>query len=463
MPEFVLRTPLTHAVDKVFAWHMRPGAPERLIPPWENVEILERSGTPADGGQILFSVRRGPTEMKWEVKHTDFEDGVSFRDEQIRGPFTRWVYTHRFESTEDGGCVVEDHVDWELPMGVAGRLLGGSTVEHELERLFAFRHRRLTDDLDRIDRYRGDRTLKVGVTGSTGLIGNALCAVLTTGGNKVVRLRRDKASLDAHDALWNPKGEPEDLSRLEGMDAVVHLAGEPLLGLRWTDEKKRRIWASRVKGTEWLARTLGQLKRPPRVLVTSSAVGYYGNRGNQVLTESSKPGKGFLSELCQAWEEATRPVARMAIRVVNLRTGLVLSPAGGALGTMLLPFKVGIGGRLGSGRQYVSWIDHDDMLSLILHVIHTDTIRGAVNATTPYPVPNATFAGTLGRVLNRPTLVPIPSLAVKALFGEMGTETLLASARVRPAVAEETGFVFAYPGLEESLRHQLGREIALPK
>ena len=454
---------MTHAVDKVFAWHMRPGALERLIPPWENIEILERSGTPADGGQILFSVRRGPTDMKWEVKHTNFEDGVSFCDEQIRGPFTRWVHTHRFESAEDGGCVVEDHVDWELPMRVAGRLLGGSTVEHELERLFAFRHQRLTNDLDRIDRYRGDRTLKVGVTGSTGLIGNALCAVLTTGGNKVVRLRRDKARLGSNDALWNPKGEPEDLNGLEGMDAVVHLAGEPLLGLRWTDEKKKRIWASRVKGTEWLARTLSQLKRPPRVLVTSSAVGYYGNRGNQVLTESSKPGKGFLSELCQAWEEATRPAARMAIRVVNLRTGVVLSPAGGALGTMLLPFKVGIGGRLGSGRQYVSWIDHDDMLSLILHVIRTDTIRGAVNATTPYPVPNSTFTGTLGRVLNRPTLVPIPSLAVKALFGEMGTETLLASARVRPAVAEETGFVFAYPGLEESLRHQLGREIALPK
>jgi len=463
LPEFVLRTPLDHPADKVFAWHMRPGALERLIPPWESIDILERSGTPADGGRILFRVRRGPTEVKWEVKHTDFEEGVSFRDEQIRGPFTRWVHTHRFEPTDTGGCLVEDHVDWELPMGLAGRLLGGSTVEHELERLFTFRHQRLINDLGRIERYRGDRTLKVGVTGASGFIGRALCAVLTTGEHKVVRLRRDPAALGPGDALWNPTGEPEDLSRLEGMDAVVHLAGEPLLGLRWTEDKKNRIWQSRVKGTEWLARTLAQLRRPPRVLVTSSAVGYYGNRGNEVLTESSKAGKGFLAELCQAWEEATRPAARMAIRVVRLRTGMVLSPAGGALGTMLLPFKVGVGGRLGSGRQYVSWIDHDDMLSLILHVIRTDTIRGPVNATTPFPVPNSTFTSTLGRVLNRPTLIPVPSLAVKALFGEMGTETLLASARARPAVAEETGFEFAYPGLEESLRHQLGREVASPE
>ena len=463
MPEFVLRTPLAHPVDEIFAWHMRPGALERLIPPWDNVEILKRSGTPANGGQILFRVKRGPTDMKWEVRHTDYVEGVSFRDEQIRGPFTRWVHTHRFEPTEDGGCMVEDHVDWELPLGLAGRLLGGSTVEHELERLFAFRHQRLAGDLDRIERYRGDHPLRVGVTGSTGFIGSSLCSVLTTGGHEVVRLRRDKSALEAGDALWNPMGEPDDLTGLEGLDAIVHLAGEPLLGLRWTEEKKKRIWASRVKGTEWLARTLAQLKRPPRVLVAASAVGYYGDRGNQVLTESSKPGKGFLPDLCQAWEEATRPAARMAIRVVRLRTGLVLSPAGGALGTMLMPFKVGVGGRLGSGRQYVSWIDHDDMLSLILHVIRTDTIRGAVNATTPYPVPNATFTGTLGRILGRPTLLPVPSLAVKALFGEMGKATLLASVRARPAVAEETGFEFAYPGLEESLRHQLGLEIAPPE
>jgi uncharacterized protein (TIGR01777 family) len=195
------------------------------------------------------------------------------------------------------------------------------------------------------------------------------------------------------------------------------------------------------------------------VFVSASAVGFYGNRGDQSLNEGAKPGKGFLAELCQAWEAATRPAARMGIRVVHLRTGLVLTPAGGALGTMLLPFKIGVGGRIGNGRQYVSWIDHDDLLSMIMHVIYTPSIRGAVNATAPYPVPNSTFTGTLGRVLRRPTLIPVPGLAVQALFGEMGEEMLLQGQRIQPAVAEASGFEFQYPALEESLRHQLGKDV----
>jgi hypothetical protein len=271
-------------------------------------------------------------------------------------------------------------------------------------------------------------------------------------------LVRNKETRTPDEVLWDPIEGTVEEEALEGLDAVVHLAGEPLLGLRWTEEKKKRIWASRVEGTEHLSRALARLRRPPKVLVSASAIGFYGDRGDKPLSESAKQGRGFLAELCQAWEEATRPAARMAIRVVHLRTGLTLTPAGGALGTMLLPFKVGVGGRLGSGRQYVSWIDHDDLLSMIIHVIYTSSIRGPVNATAPFPVPNATFTGTLGRVLERPTFIPVPGLAVQALFGEMGKEMLLQGQRVQPAVAEATGFEFMYPGLEESLRHQLGRE-----
>ncbi len=458
MPEFVHRTHLDHAVADVFAWHMRPGAFERLIPPWEKVTIESREGTPATGGRVSFRVRRGPTEFRCEVVHTDFEQYHLLRDEQVRGPFTRWVHTHRFEPANGGGCIVEDHVDWELPMGAAARLLAGSSVEAEFKRFFTFRHHRLRNDLDRIARYRDGTPLRVAVTGSSGLIGRTLCDVLTTAGHQVIRLVRNRETQAAEEVLWDPVEGTVEEAALEGLDAVVHLAGEPLLGLRWTEEKKKRIWASRVDGTEHLSRALARLRRPPKVLVSASAVGFYGNRGDQVLSESAKPGKGFLAELCQAWEEATRPAARMGIRVVLLRTGLVLTPAGGALGTMLLPFKVGIGGRLGSGRQYMSWIDHDDLLSMIVHVIHTTSIRGAVNATAPLPVPNSSFTGTLGRVLERPTVIPIPGLAVQALFGEMGKEMLLQGQRVQPAVAEETGFEFMYPELEASLRYQLGRE-----
>ena len=455
--DFVFRTSLNHDVGDVFAWHMRPGALDRLIPPWEKVTIERREGTPATGGWVTFRMRRGAAEIRFEVRHTDFEQDRLFRDEQVRGPFTRWIHTHRFEAENGGGCVVEDHVDWELPMGAAGRLLGGSSVEEELERLFAFRHRRLRNDLDRIKRYGDGAPLAVAVTGSSGLIGRALCDVLTTGGHRVVRLVRDRKTLGSEDALWDPIEGTVEEEKLEGLDAVVHLAGEPLLGLRWTEEKKNHIWASRVEGTEHLARALARLRRPPPVLVSASAVGFYGDRRDQRLSESAKPGRGFLAELCQAWEAATHPAARMGIRVVHLRTGLTLTPAGGALGTMLLPFKIGVGGRIGSGRQYVSWIDHDDLLSLILHVIRTPSIRGAVNATAPYPVPNSTFTGTLGRVLERPTLLPLPGLALRALLGEMGKEMLLQGQRVQPAIAEASGFEFMYPGLEESLRHQLGR------
>ena len=458
MADFVLRTRLNHTVADVFDWHMRPGALERLIPPWERVTIESREGDPATGGRVVLRVRRGPTEIRMEVRHTDFEQYLLFRDEQVKGPFTRWVHTHRFEPESGGGCTVEDRVDWELPMGAGGRLLGGSSVEAELERLFTFRHHRLRNDLDRIARYGDGTSLRIAVTGSSGLIGRAFCDVLTTGGHHVVRLVRNREARTSEDVLWDPIEGTVGEEGLKGLDAVVHLAGEPLLGLRWTEDKKKRIWASRVEGTEHLASALARLRRPPKVLVCASAVGFYGNRGDEPLSESAKQGKGFLAELCGAWEEAARPAARMGIRVVYLRTGLTLTPAGGALGTMLLPFKIGVGGRLGSGRQYVSWIDHDDLLSLIMHVIHTPSIRGAVNATAPYPVPNAVFTGTLGRVLERPTVIPVPGLAIQALFGEMGMEMLLNGQRVQPAVAEKTGFEFMYAGLEESLRYQLGRE-----
>jgi len=261
------------------------------------------------------------------------------------------------------------------------------------------------------------------------------------------------------DPSWDPeKGVFRNAEALEGIDGVVHLAGESLFGLRWAEEKKARIQDSRQEGTALLVRTLTGLQRKPVALVSASAVGFYGDRGATVITEESRPGKGFLPRVCRQWEDATAPATRAGIRVVLLRSGMVLTPQGGALGTMLLPFKVGIGGRLGSGRQYMSWIDLDDEVGLIYHALATPMVRGPLNATAPHPVSNATFTDTLGRVLGRPTLVPLPSLGVKALFGEMGKALLLDGARVAPQKAEKTGFEFRYPALEESLRYQLGRE-----
>lgn len=288
------------------------------------------------------------------------------------------------------------------------------------------------------------------------MVGSALCHFLTTGGHRVLPIVRRKPARDKGEIRWDPVEERIERERLEGVDAVVHLAGESIAGGRWTPPKKKAIWRSRVRGTGVLVRALNHLRRPPRVLVAASAVGIYGNRGSERITESSKAGKGFLAELCQAWEAETNKAKRAGIRVVNLRAGLVLSPAGGALGSMLLPFRLGAGGRLGTGRQYISWIDHDDMVALVFHALANDSIRGPVNATAPNPVPNATFASILGRVLKRPTLVPVPSLAVKGMFGEMGTALLLEGARVLPKVAESHDFRFERKGAEESLRFQLG-------
>ena len=433
---------------------MRLGALERLTPPWAQVRVLEREGEIREGGKVVLAVKRGPTELKWVVRHTDFEEGRLFKDEQVSGPFGKWVHAHRFLPSEDGGCVVEDHVEWLPPLGSAGRLFAEGYIHRELERLFSFRHARLRHDLDLHARYGKGDPLTVAITGASGLIGSALRHFLETGGHTVIPISRRQS---AGGASWNPEKGDIDADALQGIHGVVHLAGEPIFGLRWTEEKKARIMDSRQKGTELLSRTLGGLARKPAVLVSASGAGFYGNRGPTVITEEAESGKGFLARVCRKWEEATAPAKRAGIRVVTLRTGMVLTPRGGALGTMLLPFKMGVGGRLGSGRQYVSWIDLDDEVGLIYHALATNTLKGPMNATAPHPVPNSTFTDTLGRVLGRPTLIPVPAMGVKALFGEMGQALLLDGARVVPQKAEKTGFEFRYPSLEESLRFQLGR------
>jgi hypothetical protein len=260
--------------------------------------------------------------------------------------------------------------------------------------------------------------------------------------------------------FWDWRTGEIDRGALEKTDAVVHLAGEPLLGLRWTAEKKREILDSRVKGTELIARTMAELHRGPGTLVSASAVWYYGDRGDEILTEGSAAGHGFLADVCKAWEEATGRAERSGVRVVRIRTGFPLSPAGGPLGNLLLPFKLGLGGRIGSGRQYVPWIDFDDEIGAIHHaLIGGDRVRGVLNLSAPHPVPQATFATVMGRVLGRPTVVPIPGLAVKALIGELGEETVLSGQRARPKRTQESGYRFLYEDVESSLRFQLGRSV----
>ncbi len=298
--------------------------------------------------------------------------------------------------------------------------------------------------------------MHIAVTGSRGLVGSALLPCLLAAGHRVTRLVRGVPA-GADEAAWDPARGLTDASRLAGVHVVVHLAGANIAAGRWTPARKVEIRQSRVEGTRNLCEALGRLIPPPNVLVSASAVGFYGSRGAETLTEDDAGGRGFLADVCREWEAAVEPAARAGVRAVNLRFGMVLSPKGGALRKMLVPFKLGVAGRVGTGGQYVSWIALDDAVGAVAHTMQDDSLRGPVNAVAPGPVTNADFTRTLGRVLRRPTLIPMPALAARLLFGEMADTLLLASTRVMPARLQAAGYRFRLPELEGALRHLLDR------
>jgi len=328
--------------------------------------------------------------------------------------------------------------------------------------------------------------MKIAITGSTGLVGSALVPFLTTGGHHVVRMVRTGGAASGDDLNWDPNTEtlPDlsiiacaasgydldwdpntgmiDARRLEGLDAVVHLAGENIAARRWNTEQKARIRDSRVQGTKLLCETLAKLQRPPRVLISSSAIGFYGDQGDRELSEDSPSGSGFLPEVCREWEAATEAASKAGIRVVQLRFGVILSPHGGALAKMLTPFRLGFGGRIGGGRQWMSWIALDDVVGCIHHALATDSLHGPVNTVAPRPVTNREFTNTLGKVLWRPTLFPMPGFMARLAFGEMADELLLASTRVIPRALLDSNYRFLYGDLETAFRHLLGKDQPVP-
>lgn len=294
--------------------------------------------------------------------------------------------------------------------------------------------------------------MKILISGASGLIGSALARAATDAGHEIVPLVRKKAQPSS--LYWNPDDGTIDAAGLEGVDAVVHLAGESIASGRWTAAKKARILNSRRRGTELLSSALVALKRRPAVLVSASAIGIYGDCGDRVLTEDSAPGSDFLAHVCLEWERATTPASEAGIRVVHLRTGLVLAKTGGALPRMALPFRLGVGGRIGSGNQYMSWIDLEDEVAVILYCLQNET-RGPLNSVAPSPVTNAEFAKVLGRVLSRPSLFPLPAFAARLALGEMADALLLASQRVEPAKLLSVGYTFRHTNLEDTLRRIL--------
>jgi uncharacterized protein len=303
-------------------------------------------------------------------------------------------------------------------------------------------------------------TERVAITGATGLIGGALAASLQRDGYRVHRITRSAGKAGPDDVVWDPRSGTIDAAKLEGVDAVVHLAGEPIGASRWTDATKHRIRASREQGTDLIARTIAGLGSGPRVLVSGSAVGFYGDRADESLTESSAPGDDFVAEVTQAWEAAAAPAVEAGIRVAYARTGVVMAKDGPLIEKVELPFRLGAGGRVGSGQQYVAWIALEDEVRALRFLVDGDGLAGPFNLTAPEPVTNAEFTRALGEVLRRPTVLPIPTFAIRALYGEMGVSLATVSQRVFPTRLLEAGFEFLHPDVRSALRVALDRRDA---
>ena len=299
--------------------------------------------------------------------------------------------------------------------------------------------------------------MKVLIAGASGLVGTSLTDSFSRRGTAVTRLVRTSPDPGKQEVEWHPNKGEIDPASIEGFDAIINLAGESIAEGRWTEEKKKRIRDSRIDGTQLLSETMAGLSQPPKVFLCASATGVYGNRGDEVLDESSSAGKGFLAEVCREWEEATVQASNARVRVVNLRFGPIFSSEGGMVAKLLTPFKFGLGGKIGSGEQYMSWVAMDDVVGVINFALERDTVRGPINVVTPNPVTNAEFTRVMGKVLSRPTFLMVPAFAARLAFGEMADEMLLASQRVVPRRLSEAGYTFLYPELEGALRHVLGK------
>ena len=416
--------------SELFAWHIREGAFERLNPPWQQFKVIERKGNIQSNGTVKMKMKiAGPIHTTWLVKHSDYIKGKQFRDSQIKGLFSSWTHTHLFNSFENSSSTLDDHIEYSLPGGMLTERIAFPLINKKLNQMFDYRHRLTREDLlvhAKANKIRGsDGPMTIGITGSSGFLGSSLIPFLTTGGHKVIRFMRhrptsdnDKLNLENVKSIqWDPSSSsytdrPSLNDNNKQMDAVVNLAGENIFG-RWTSEKKRRISDSRVNTTRSLCKLLSSLDKPPKVLVSASATGYYGDRGDEILTEESQSSIGFLSDVCRNWEEATQIAKESGIRVINLRIGIVLSSSGGMLSKILSLFKLGLGERIGKGNQYMSWIGLDDLLGLILYAVADESISGPVNAVSPNPITNADFTTTLGKVLSRPTKFAIPESIIK--------------------------------------------------
>jgi uncharacterized protein (TIGR01777 family) len=450
MPSFQKESRFSIPAEALYRYHVSPGAFSRLSPPWEPVALQGPDGAigPGDERTLRIGIKR--LSVPWVARHEDFVTDRQFVDVMVSGPFRSWHHTHRFEP-DNGGSRLIDDIKYELPLNLP---LGG-LVRKKLQRMFTYRHRQTARDLERIAAYpgpssaRGGPSLKVGITGSRGLVGSALTSFLGVAGHQAFPLVRG-ADAPKEGALWWPEA---DLQAMEGMDAVVHLAGETI-AQPWTQSAKDEIYYSRVEGTKRLCRALAELKNPPKTLICASAIGYYDSEQPGPVGEGGAPGNDLLAKICRDWEAATQVAEDAGIRVCHLRVGLVVSSGGGIFGIQFPVFGMGLGAVLGSGAQMQSFIDRDDLVAAIYHLIHRDDLSGPFNGTAPYPVSQKVTAQALAAALKRPLFLRVPESPIRMVMGAQA-DMLLKGLDVLPERLLASGFTFQAPTLWDSLVHQL--------
>ena len=447
--------------EQIWNWHNRRGAFRRLMPEWEQIIPMNSGGIENDA-EVIFKVAIGPIRRTWIAKHHSVIPGESFADRMVKGPFGAWNHVHQFSTTGEGMTTICDDIEYKLPLHFLTGWSVGITVLPRIRQMFKYRSARIDNDLKQIQATAEQPRQKVLVSGSTGMIGLQLCAFLETAGHDVHRLLRPNSKLPADVnsekiIRWNDRTGEILEGDMNGFDTIIHLAGAGIGDKRWSKKRKQLVRDSRVIPTENLSNLITKLERPPKTLMCGSAIGFYGDRGKEELTETSSAGDDFLADLCSQWEKATCKAKEAGIRVLNLRSGIVITPLGGALVKLLLPAKLGAGGPVGGGRQIQSWISLDDEVFAIHHLMMNDSCEGAYNLTSPNALSQKKFAKILGRVLRRPAFMPLPGFMIKLLFGEMGQKLVLEGQNVQPKRLQESGFKFTYTDLEMCLRTCLGK------
>jgi uncharacterized protein len=459
---FIKSTKIPATNKDAFDYHAREGALERLVPPWSILTVTGHEGDIRDGAISTFKVSLGPIGFKWMAAHFGYLQDQQFQDKMIKGPFQSWIHTHSFIPDEIGHCIMEDKIAYSPRFGKLGPILLNNTIQNSLNQLFHYRHRILSNDINLWKIAGRNKGQKILITGSHGLIGSSLIPLLTAAGeHKITRLARppsNRNNTNSHSIVWDPSDDKVNVKELEGFDVVVHLAGENIFG-RWTDSKKQRILESRIKSTRLLCDSLIKLANPPSTLICASAIGFYGNRGDEVLDEESKPGSGFLSDVCQKWEESTETARDAGIRVVNTRFGVVLTPKGGILQKLLAPSRLGLSFRLGDSNRYISWVSIEDVIGSIFYSIINSSIRGPVNVVSPNPVTSLEFSKTLARIVKSKIMLPISQKLARMMFGELEDALISSSALVVPNKLSSAGYRFVNPKVEDTLRLLVGHQI----